>query len=120
MSVLRLVVPIRTVSLTNQREHWRARHRRVSLERTAVWAYWLAQAPDLPETWVRACVRLTRLSPGELDDDNLRGALKAVRDQVADELKVDDKDPRVEWFYAQRRSPEYAVEIAVTLIGGKG
>lgn len=48
-------------------------------------------------------VRLTRLSPGTLDDDNLRGALKAVRDGVADRLGVDDRDPRVTWEYAQER-----------------
>jgi hypothetical protein len=50
-------------------------------------------------------VTLVRMSPSAgLDDDNLRGALKAVRDQVAEELGLrSDRDPAVEWAYAQNR-----------------
>lgn len=58
-------------------------------------------------------VRLVRVSPGtcELDDDNLRGSLKAVRDGVADRLHVDDGDKHaVRFFYAQERGP-WAVRI---------
>lgn len=38
-----------------------------------------------------------------LDDDNLRSALKAVRDGIAEKLGIDDRDPRVEWRYGQRK-----------------
>lgn len=103
-----IVVPIRTVSGLNAREHWRARHRRVSNERGAVaWMLRGKATPPLPCT-----VRLTRSAPSNgLDDDNLAGALKAVRDQVAEWLGVDDKDrSRVRYVYAQRRGP-WAVEI---------
>ena len=49
-------------------------------------------------------VTMTRLSRGELDDDNLRGALKAVRDGIADALGLaSDRDPRVRWEYGQGR-----------------
>jgi len=54
--------------------------------------------PALPCT-----VLMTRIAPRKLDDDNLRGAFKAVRDQVAAWLGVDDADPRVTWAYAQER-----------------
>jgi len=55
------------------------------------------------------------VSPGE-KGDNLRGALKAVRDQVATWLGVDDADPRVTWEYGQAVDgrPRYqAVRIEV-------
>jgi hypothetical protein len=58
-------------------------------------------------------VTLTRLSPGELDDDNLRPALKSVRDGVADALDVDDRDKRVRWEYYQRKQKAWGVEIRI-------
>ena len=63
-------------------------------------------------------VTLTRESAGILDDDNLRGAIKAIRDGVADWLGVPDNDPRVTWAYAQRTVPrkQYAVEVCVQRI----
>lgn len=63
-----------------------------------------------------ATVKLTRVAPSNgLDDDNLRGALKSVRDGIADALGVDDRDPRVTWEYDQRRGKprEYAVEVEI-------
>lgn len=57
-------------------------------------------------------VRLTRVSPGTLDDDALPAALKHVRDGVADRLKVDDASPLVRWEYAQAKG-EAAVRVEV-------
>jgi hypothetical protein len=50
------------------------------------------------------CV-LTRFAPSNgLDDDNLTGALKGVRDAVAQWLEVDDRDrSRVRYVYEQQR-----------------
>lgn len=50
-----------------------------------------------------ARILLVRLSAGTLDDDNLRPALKSVRDGIADRLGIADNDPRVTWDYAQER-----------------
>ena len=47
-------------------------------------------------------VRLTRIGQKQLDDDNLRPALKAVRDCVAAWLGVDDANPLIRWEYGQR------------------
>lgn len=60
-------------------------------------------------------ITMTRVSPGVLDDDNLRSAMKAIRDGVADALGIDDRDPRVTWAYNQERGRpgKYAVRIAV-------
>ena len=101
-------VPIRTVPGMNVRESWRARARRVKAERHAV-AWLLKSAPKPP---IPCTVRLTRVAPSAgVDDDNLTGAVKAVRDQIADWLGVDDKvRSRVRYVYDQRRGP-WAVEI---------
>lgn len=79
-------------------------------EREAVGWYLAGWArPMLPCT-----VLLTRVGPSNgLDDDNLRGALKGVRDAVAEWLRIDDRDPRVTWQYDQRRGKQWAVEILI-------
>jgi hypothetical protein len=64
--------------------------------------------PSLP-----LIVTLTRVAPSNgLDDDNLAGALKGVRDAVAEWLGVDDRDrATVRYEYEQRRGP-WGVEIS--------
>lgn len=86
---------------SNAREPWQARHRRVKLERkTTAIALMTLQRPALPCT-----VLLTRFAQSNgLDDDNLRAALKGVRDEVAKWLGVDDRNStRVRYAYAQAR-----------------
>ena len=98
------------------RDGWRARQRRAQAHR------WLAEntlrprLPFLAEPRLPARVLLTRVAKRQLDDDNLRGAMKAVRDGVAAALGIDDADPRVTWLYDQKAGPPqtYAVEIVVT------
>lgn len=94
-------VPLRTSGGGNNREHHYARARRVKREREAVaWVLLGKPRPALP-----VVAHLVRLAPSNgLDDDNLRQALKAVRDQVAVWLGVDDRDPRVTWTYGQQRA----------------
>lgn len=110
-------VPIVTVSESNRRDHWSVKARRVREQRAAVaWArrradaWWepLSSHPD--RRWT---VSLTRLAPRRLDSDNLRGALKAVRDEVAALLCIDDGDSRVTWVYAQERAREPGVRIEI-------
>lgn len=104
-------IPIRTVSGLNVREHWRARSRRVKAERDATaWLLRPVTKPALP-----CVVMLTRIAPsGGLDDDNLPGALKGVRDQIAAWIGVDDRKREiVRYRYAQRRGKwAVAVEFA--------
>jgi hypothetical protein len=62
-------------------------------------------------------VKLTRVAPRALDDDNLRGALKSVRDGLASWLKVDDATPLVRWEYGQEKGePEVRVEVSSVLV----
>lgn len=108
---MKAVLPIRTYSLTNQREHWAKKARRAKQERG--WATLTVNGAGIRKLGLPITVTLTRVAPRALDDDNLRGALKSIRDGIADCLGVDDRDARVTWRYAQRRgSPrEYAVDI---------
>lgn len=85
--------------------------RRVAEQRKLVWlAMWDARRVPLP-----AIVTLVRLGPQALDDDNLRGAFKAIRDGLADRLGVKDNDPRITWRYGQEnhRKLDHGVVISV-------
>lgn len=88
----------------NAREHFRVRAKRVKAEReVTAWELKRCTRPPVPCT-----VLLTRMSPGTrpLDDDNLAGSLKAVRDEVAKWLGVDDGNrSAVRFRYAQVRAP---------------
>lgn len=79
---LKLSIPLRTGRGLNDRMHFMQRARKVKAERLAVGFVMNTQhkAPAGPVT-----VNLGRVSPSAkgLDKDNLQGALKAVRDQVA-------------------------------------
>lgn len=102
-------LPVKTVSTLNLREHWAQRARRAKTHRSAAFAMTStrAAAMALPVT-----VTLTRFAPSNgLDDDNLRGALKSVRDGIADAFQLDDRDPRIVWRYAQQRGKPYGVLI---------
>ena len=103
-------IPIRTYSALNERIHWAKRARRTKQEREV--AYLFAantfRGINFPMT-----VKLTRVAPRMLDDDNLRGALKGIRDGIADRLGIDDREPCVTWEYGQCKGDpgEYAVIV---------
>lgn len=103
-----IAVPLRTVPGLNARELWQVRSSRVKKERrTVAWSLAGKPRPKIP-----CSVRLTRVAPSAgVDDDNLPGALKGVRDQIAEWLGVDDRyRMQVRYVYAQRRGP-WGVEI---------
>lgn len=105
-------IPIALPSVSNLREHWAAKARRVKSQRKATrWRLvaGLISALVDPTTRTPVAVTLTRVSPRKLDDDNLCGAFKAVRDEVAAYFGVDDADPRLTWRYAQAKGPAKVV-----------
>lgn len=111
MEVEPLYLELKTISEPNARGHWAKRAARVKAQRRRAHALCAAPAAavGLPVT-----VTLTRIAPsGGLDDDNLRGALKAVRDGVADAFGLDDRDGRIAWAYEQQRGKEYGVRITM-------
>lgn len=101
-------LPLHIQSAPNLREHWATKARRVKAERKAA----LALSITLPLPLV---VTLTRIGPRPLDDDNLIGGFKGLRDGIADRLGVADNDPRVRWAYRQERGKpkQYAARVDV-------
>lgn len=98
----------------NDRKHWSVRSKQVKAERlaTKMLVKHRYDKPPLP-----VVVTLTRLSAGTLDDDNLQGAMKAVRDGVADAYGVADNDPGLAFRYAQARCPRGEFGAQVTIEG---
>ena len=114
-----VTIPVRTVSETNQREHWSERHKRRKTQRSTV--YLVVRAQLLRHGITVPCtVTMTRIAPSSgLDFDNLVSSAKACRDGIADALGVDDADPRIEWRYQQRRGKgkEWGVDVKVVANG---
>lgn len=112
--MIAVIVPIRADSVANIREHWAKKAARAKSHRLQAWAE-LRAADKEPRMLGPVTVTFTRIAPRALDDDNLRSALKATRDGVADWLGVPDNDPRVTWVYAQERGApkSYAVRVEV-------
>ena len=109
----------KTVSLnTVLRLHWSTRFRWARTQKAI--AYWMTKAQCVrPKTWPLV-VTLTRIAPSaiRLDDDNLRGALKSVRDGIAAALGVDDGDTKkIIWEYEATRG-DYRVQVTIREGGG--
>lgn len=104
---------MRTGRGLNDREHWRARAKRVKAEKALVgWSLRTIERFSVPCTVV-----ITRIAPSNgLDTDNLVGATKAARDAIAAWLRVDDGHPSVQYRCAQRRGP-WGIEITSTTRG---
>lgn len=123
---LTFTVPVKATFTLNSREHWSARARKRKAERDAVKLAWLVAVKKRPSgqrtSWAistmfgppghRLVVTLTRIGPRKLDSDNVQGALKAIRDEVAARLGLDDGDPRITWRYEQERGA-YAVRVCI-------
>ena len=106
--------PVRIESEANRRDHWAVRHRRFAKQRSVVALHLLALG-GLTRPRPPLVVTLTRIGPRRLDVDNLAGGFKAVIDQVAAWLGVDDGDPRMVWQFAQKRGRpnEYALAVKI-------
>lgn len=105
-----LTLPLRVVSEANRRDHWSVKAKRVRAQRSAVAYAWTGT--DMPRGRQPSAVRLTRVAPRKLDDDNLVRGCKAIRDEVAWMCGFDDASPATRWEYAQERGP-YAVRVSV-------
>jgi hypothetical protein len=113
--MIKVLLPIKVVSVANLREHWSKRSARAKTHRSTA-RLMLTQwglHPELPVT-----VMFTRLGPKLLDGDNLQSSCKAARDGVADWLGLDDADPRITWKYGQQQGKAgvygLIVEVAPT------
>jgi len=114
VAALVFTIPVKVVSTANLRENRFVRAKRTAGHRDAARAHalkWLSPELRAAPAWD---VSLVRIGRGQLDDDNLAGAFKAIRDGIAKALGVDDGDrTRVRFFYGQRTGGEPAAEIKI-------
>ena len=109
------VIPVITKSEFNIWNRWQT-YRRFKDQEESIKKHWLL---DQPKVELPCSVRLVRISPRMLDDDNLRGsALKHCRDTIADLIIPGlpkgraDSDPRIKWEYDQRKG-SMSLEITI-------
>jgi hypothetical protein len=91
-------LPLKLESLNHQESGWKRAKRR-ELQRATVRNI---AGRAIKTIHVPCKVTITRYAPRDLDDDNLIGSAKSVRDEIAALLGVDDRDPRIEWKYWQQ------------------
>lgn len=110
---MNITYPIKTVSESNMREHWAAKHRRSKEQRNIAHYRTLVDIRLQPEPVKPWRIVLTRIGKKRLDTGNLPAALKAVQDGICDALGIDDGDPAHEWIYEQRIGKAYGVELQI-------
>lgn len=118
------LIPVRIKSAANLREHWAVKAKRVKWERE-VTAFAMRQCAPWPY-WIRASdgthvhVQLTRIAPRELDGhDNLRHALKACADEIANRLGFEnDRNARLRFDYGQEKGAvrQYGVRVCIVAV----
>jgi hypothetical protein len=118
MAAVQLWIPIETKSTANLREHWSKRARRVANERRTVEAMWRSVEQRAMRNIVQGkrvrSVGFVRVGKRLLDSDNLGGALKAVRDEIARQLGIDDGPTTgIAWRYAQSTGREVGVLVEI-------
>lgn len=114
MATVELTIPTHLPSRANERLHWSKRKHLSRFQRDM--AYICTREALNPERRLRlpGIVTLTRISPRLLDDDNLRGAFKSIRDGIADAFHVTDAPGGpIAWKYAQRKGKLSRVEIKI-------
>ena len=118
-------IPMPLPSLSNGRGHSRERGRIVKRQREtvmrALMVPWSLALGDACLTLAPLTITLVRVAPRGLDDDNLRGALKASRDSVTAWLgHTDDAHPHLRWMYGQavdeqRRAKYQAARVTIVI-----
>lgn len=102
--IVTATVQVETRAESNDHSHWSGRAKRSSAANAVVFDA-LAQLAERPSVARGLVVRMTRITPNGLDDDNGVNALKHVRDAVARWLRINDRDARVTWLCQQSLEP---------------
>jgi hypothetical protein len=112
---LAIALPIRTESELNRRDHWaaaaarkKAQQREVEIGLKRLFSVFRVELPCV--------VRLTRIGAEILDDDNLASAFKAIRDQIAKLIKVDDGSDMVRWQYDQVADRRFGYGVKIEIL----
>lgn len=114
--VLTVTLPIVVRSISNLHESPFVRHKRAKGERIGTLAALrtlIGTGPHSIPIGYALTVHMTRLGGRKLDDDNLDGAFKSVRDGVADWFGIDDGDPIWRWDCFQSPGGDAGIEITI-------
>ena len=103
---------LRLASQSNAREHWTTTYKKKkTLHHIAAMGMHGLHPIEYLGSELR--VTLTRIGPRQLDDDNLQGAFKFVRDAIAQCIwggRMGQRDDLAEWVYDQKRG-KYGIEV---------
>ena len=107
-------IPLKTTSEANSREHWAVKHKRHANQKKAIWGLFMKERPQI----ILPCViHIIRISPRQLDSDNLLTSLKYIRDAIAEQLipgkavgRADDSRD-LAWRYSQEKGKPQAIKI---------
>ena len=100
----------------NMHDSWVDKHARSTAHKRAIRAQWRETKSQVS---LPCQVIFTRLSPRELDDDNLPSAFKYIRDALSNLLIPGlapgraDNDKRIKWEYHQEISPKRAIRVQI-------
>ena len=126
--MITIEVPIKTVSEANNQEHWTKKSKRHSQQQFFVRH---ALKKNNIKINLPCSIKLTRLAPRILDDDNLPVSMKYIRDEIAAYIFPEkvitykrngktysnkgnaDSDPQVTWLYSQEKLWNYSVRIEI-------
>lgn len=111
-------VPV--VAEANRRDHWAVRRRRGLVQKAAALKALVALGPAVRDRFRAAevvTVRFVRIGGKRLDSDNLVGGFKAIRDQLAKWLLVDDGSDRLRWEWPAQEAGEKGFRIELTAGG---
>lgn len=108
-------LPLRLVAHVQSREHWRKLHARATAQKLTTWAILTAAERRAPAGAGKPpfSVRIVRVGPRPMDDDNASGSAKHVRDTIAKCLGVDDGDRKaIRFTYGQKIGP-FGVDVTI-------
>jgi|SRR5271166_1515737 len=119
----------KTVSEGNSSQHWSVKDDRRKWQQFLIRALFNSWNDEIK---LPCIVKLTRLSPRRLDDDNNIFAFKKIRDEISECLIPEkrksyvnkkgkivpikgraDSDPRITWLYDQEKSPSLGIRIEI-------
>ncbi len=103
---------LRLASQSNAREHWTKTYKNKKTQHHIA-ALGMQGLNPIEYLGSELRVTLTRIGPRALDDDNLQGAFKFIRDAIAQCIwggRMGQRDDLAEWRYEQRKG-KYGVEI---------
>jgi len=99
-------------------EHWSDKKKRHDYQKFRIAHWWIVERPEI----ILPCtIKLTRVSPRTLDDDNLPMTFKWIRDAIADQIhpglapgRADD-DKNINWQYDQEKGKPKSIKIQIFL-----